>query len=223
MPWKINFFFYLTLGFSLVGFIFPTHMSQAIGFDIGDMFFWVYGFYILMPRNPVGEPRLYFNFQGFFLLISAIILLSVYSIQMRKAKLNGEYSKNLVYIVAIVYLFLYISYESTVFAVLQLSSWAFLFSGIFAIMGNRELKIYYINENKVNTQKEKIIGIVLLVLSLHLLLYFIPMILINLVPFGLNYHSLFFITAMFPELFIQLIILFYGIFSLIRANKQSRS
>jgi len=42
MIWKIKLFFYLSVGCSLCGFIFPTHVTQAVGYDIGDMVLWIY-------------------------------------------------------------------------------------------------------------------------------------------------------------------------------------
>lgn len=218
MPRKITFFFYLSFGCSLIGFIFPTHVSQAIGFDIGDMIHWVYGFYILIPRNPVGEPQLYFSFQGFFLLISAIILLVVSFVELRKAKFGNQYNENLIYVVAIILLMAGLFQELYGFIVMRLSSWVFIFSAIFAIMGNRELKIFYINENIINAKKERILGIVLVALSQISLVYTISMILIFGLPFGLNVFSLSIAINMFPGLFLQITLLFYGIYSLKRAK-----
>ena len=98
MEIKAKIFLYLTLGCSLIGLIFPTHISQAIGFDIGDMIHWVYGFYILIPRNPIGTPRFYLSLdlQGLILLTSAILLVIMIFVQLRKVNRGKQYDKNLI-------------------------------------------------------------------------------------------------------------------------------
>ena len=106
MPWKISIFFYLSLGCSLCVFIFPTHVTQAIGYDVGDMVHWIYGFYILFPCNPTEEIRIFFTFniQGYFLIINVIILVMVCFVELRNAKLGIRYEKNLIYAIAILQL-----------------------------------------------------------------------------------------------------------------------
>ncbi len=223
MLWRIKIFFYLSFSFSLCGFIFPTHVSQAIGFDIGDMVHWVYGFYILIPRNPVGEPKLYFNFQGFFLLISDIVLLVVSFIELRNVKLGNQYHKNLIYAIAILQLIAVQFYQYTGFIVMQLSIWGFFFSALFAFMGNKELNFFYIDKGIVNVKKERKLGVVLITISLIFLVTIVSMILLYVVPYGREVFSLSFTTNVFPTLILLLITLFYGINSLIRAKNKNRS
>lgn len=210
-------------GFSLIGLLFPTHLSQAIGFDIGDMIHWVYGFYILIPRNPPGEPRFFIslNIQGIFLLTSAFLLLSVVFVQLHKVKLGKRYEKNLIYIFAIIQLVSYLYHEFTGYIVLRLSSWAFLLSAISAIIGNRELKISYIDKNIVNEKRERTIGFALLILSLSSLVYTIFIMLIFGVPYGLDLLSFSFLVNIIPGFLLLLLMLFYGIYSLIRAKQQT--
>ncbi|MFX0048753.1 MAG: hypothetical protein ACFE8G_11375 [Candidatus Hermodarchaeota archaeon] len=220
---KFKLFFYAMFGFSLIGLLFPTHLSQAIGFDIGDMIHWVYGFYILIPRNPPGEPRFFIslNIQGIFLLTSAFLLLSVVFVQLHKVKLGKRYEKNLIYIFAIIQLVSYLYHEFTGYIVLRLSSWAFLLSAISAIIGNRELKISYIDKNIVNEKRERTIGFALLILSLSSLVYTIFIMLIFGVPYGLDLLSFSFLVNIIPGFLLLLLMLFYGIYSLIRAKQQT--
>lgn len=220
---KFKIFFYAMFGFSLIGLLFPTHLSQAIGFDIGDMIHWVYGFYILIPRNPPGEPRFFIslNIQGIFLLTSAFLLLGVVFVQLHKVKLGKRYEKNLIYIFAIIQLVSYLYHEFTGYIVLRLSSWAFLLSAISAIIGNRELKISYIDKNIVNEKRERTIGFALLILSLSSLVYTIFIMLIFGVPYGLDLLSFSFLVNIIPGFLLLLLMLFYGIYSLIRAKQQT--
>ncbi|NHJ22595.1 MAG: hypothetical protein EAX91_16735 [Candidatus Lokiarchaeota archaeon] len=220
---KAKIFLYLALGCSLIGLIFPTHISQAIGFDIGDMIHWVYGFYILIPRNPIGNPRFYLSLdvQGLILLTSAILLIIIIFVQLRKVNRGKQYDKNLIYIYAIVQIIAYSFHSFTEFIVVPLSSWAFLLGAIFAIIGNRELKIAYIDNNNVNARRERILGIVLVALASSALIYTNVMFLIFGLPYGLNLFSFLFAFTIIPGLILQLIILFYGIFSIRRAKLQS--
>ncbi|MFW9952047.1 MAG: hypothetical protein ACFFKA_18155 [Candidatus Thorarchaeota archaeon] len=220
---KAKIFFYITIGFTLIGLLFPTHLSQAIGFDIGDMIHWVYGFYILIPRNPPGEPKFFIslNIQGIFLLTSAFLLLSVIFVQLHKVKLGKRYDKNLIYIFAIIQLISYLYHEFSGYIVVQLSSWAFLLSAVLAIIGNRELKISYIDKNIVNRKRERTLGIVLFILSVSSLAYTIFMILIFGVPYGLDFFSFLLLINIAPGFLLLLILLFYGIYSLIRAKQQT--
>jgi len=218
MPWRIKIFFYLSLGLSLSGLIFPIYVTQAIGFDIGDMVHWIYGFYILIPRNPVGEPKLYFSFQGFFLLISAIVLLVVSFVELRNAKLGNRYNKNLIYVIAIIQL-MFVLYQLARWIVMYLSIWGFFFSVLFALIGSKELNLFYIDKGIVNVKKERKLGVVLITISLVFLIYSISTILLC----GGDVFSLSFATNLFPFLILLLIMLFYGINSLIRAKNKNRS
>ena len=217
MPWKISIFFYLSLGFSLCGFIFPTHVTQAIGWDVGDMVHWIYGFYILFPRNPVGEPKLYVSFNGIFLLICAIILISVSYVELRNVKFGEDYDKNLIYVIAFIQLLASYFYDLTGFTVMRLSTWGFIFSAIFALMGNKELKLYYINIGIVNIKNERILGAVLIILGLFSLVYTIFIIIFFTDVFYI--FSLSFAVNMLPGLILQLIMLLYGVYSLLKAKR----
>ena len=222
MPWKIRIFFYLSLGFSLCGLIFPTHVTQAIGWDIGDMVHWVYGFFILFPRNPVGEPRFCFGLQiqGLFLVVCAFFLVVVSFIELRNAKLGNRYDKNLIYKIAIIQLIASQFLELSGYIVMRLSSFGFIFSAIFALIGNKELKLFYIDKSIVNARKERILGVVLITISF---VYTISMVLSFAVPFGLDIFSLSFATNVFPGLILLITTLFYGFYLLIRANKRVKS
>ena len=227
MPWRIKIFFYLSLGFSLCEFIFPTHVSQAIGFDVGDMVHWIYGFYILIPRNPTEEIKLYIyiSFQGYFLIVWAIILLVVFFGELRNAKLGNPYDKNLIYAIAIIQLMASLfsqTYETSGITVMRLSSWGFIFSAIFALMGNKELNLFYIDKGIVNAKNERILGVVLITISLIFIVYGISIFLCCVAPFGTDVFSSF-ATAMLPVLILCLIMLFYGIYSLIRAKRKNKS
>ncbi len=224
MPWRIKIFFYLSLGFSIIELIFPTHVSQAIGIDVGDMVHWIYGFYILIPRDPTEEITLYIyiNFQGYFLIVWAFILLVVFFVELRNAKLGNPYDKNLIYAIAIIQLMASQYYVSFDIIVMQLSSWGFFFSAIFALMGNKELNLFYIDKSKVNIKNERILGVVLITISLILMVYGISIFLCCVAPFGTDVFSSF-ATAMLPVLILCLIMLFYGIYSLIRAKRKNKS
>ncbi|HUW89007.1 MAG TPA: hypothetical protein VMV43_00660 [Candidatus Nanopelagicaceae bacterium] len=223
MPWKISIYFYLSLGCSLCGLIFPTHVTQAIGFDIGDMIHWVYGFSILIPRNPVGEPKLYFSFLGVFLLVSAIVLLRVYFVQLRNAKLGNRYDKNRIYIIAVIQLMVFQFYINYGRVVLLLSIWGFMFGAIFAIIGNKELNLFYIRKGIVNARNERILGVVLITMSLILTVYIISIFLCCVVPFITDLFFLSFVIDMFPTLIMSIIMIFYGILSLKRAKRKNKS
>jgi len=221
MPWKIRIFFYFSLGFLLYGLIFPTHVSQSIGFDVGDMVHWIYGFYILIPRNPTEEIRLYFtiNIQCYFLIINAIILVVVCFVELRNAKLGIPYEKNLIYAIAILLLIVFQFYQLTGFIVMQLSSLGFYFSAIFAMIGNKELNLFYINKGIINVKNERILGVLLITISLISLVYTISMVLLFTIPFGIEVFSLSFATNVLPGLLLFLIMLIYGIISLIRGSR----
>jgi len=225
MPWKISIFFYLSLGCLLCGLIFPTHVTQAIGWDIGDMVHWIYGFYILIPRNPTEEITFYFtiNIQCYFLIINAIILVVVCFVELRNAKLGIRYEKNLIYAIAILLLIVLQLYQFSGFIVRLLSTWGFYYSAIFALIGNKELNVFYIDEGIVNVKNERILGIVLIILSLVWFIYNISMILFFAVPYGIDVFSPSFATGMFPALILLLIMLFYGIYSLLRAKRKNKS
>ncbi len=224
MPWRIKIFFYLSLGLSLSGLIFPIYVTQAIGFDIGDMVHWIYGFYILIPRNPTEEITLYIyiSFQGYFLIVWAIILLVVFFGELRNAKLGNPYNKNLIYAIAIILLMASQYYVSFEIITMRLSSWGFFFSAIFALMGNKELNLFYIDKGIVNVKNERILGVVLITISLILMVNGISIYLCCVDPFGTDGFSSFAI-AMLPALFLCLIMLFYGIYSLIRAKRKNKS
>ena len=225
MPWKIKIYFYLSLGFSIIELIFPTHVSQAIGFDVGDMVHWIYGFYILIPRDPTEEITLYISgniFQGYFLIVNAIILLVVFFGELRNAKLGNPYDKNLIYAIAIILLVVSQYYISFEFITMRLSSWGFFFSALFALMGNKELNLFYINKGIVNVKNERILGVVLITISLIFMVYGISIFLCCVAPFGTDEFSSFAIS-MLPALFLCLIMLFYGIHSLIRAKRKNES
>ncbi|MFX1446762.1 MAG: hypothetical protein ACFFCG_01335, partial [Promethearchaeota archaeon] len=136
-------------------------------------------------------------------------------------KLGKRYEKNLIYIFAIIQLVSYLYHEFTGYIVLRLSSWAFLLSAISAIIGNRELKISYIDKNIVNEKRERTIGFALLILSLSSLVYTIFIMLIFGVPYGLDLLSFSFLVNIIPGFLLLLLMLFYGIYSLIRAKQQT--
>jgi len=225
MPWKIKIFFYLSLGFSLCGFIFPTHVSQAIGFDIGDMVHWVYGFYILIPRNPVGEPQFYFTLQiqGLFLIVWSGFLVVVSFVELRNAKLGNRYDKNLIYVIAIIQLIASQFYQFTGLIVRQLSIMGFIFSAIFALIGNKELKLFYIDKGIVNAKNERILGVALITIFLISIVNGIYIFLCCVAPYGIDAISSLFVIDMFPGLILLLIMLFYGIYSLTRAKRKNKS
>jgi len=212
MPWKISIFFYLSLGCLLCGFIFPTFVTQAIGYDIGDMVHWIYGFYILFPRNPAYEITIYINdniSRAYFLTFIAFVLVVESFSELRHAKLDDDrYHKNRIYIIAFLQLMASIMYISSVFFVVLLSAYGFFFSAIFALIGNKELKVFYIDNGLVNAKKEIIIGILLVLLPLIILALSIPF--INRIAFD-----------MIPALIFLLTIIIYGICTLIRAKRKN--
>ena len=227
MPLRIKIFFYLSLGLSLSGLIFPTYVSQAIGFDIGDKVNWIYGFYILIPRNPTGDMILYIDYYriilGCFLILITIILLVVSFVELRNAKLGNRYNKNLIYVIAFIQLMTSFYFEFNDYIVLQLSIWGFIFSALFALIGNKELNLFYIDKGIVNVKKERKLGVVLITISLVFLIYSISMILHSAVRYGTDVFSLQSAINLFPLLILLLIMLFYGINSLIRAKRKNKS
>ena len=225
MPWKIRIFFYFSLGFLLYGLIFPTHVSQAIGFDVGDMVHWIYGFYILIPRNPTEEIRLYFtiNIQCYFLIINAIILVAVCFVKLRNAKLGIRYEKNLIYAIAILLLIVLQFYQLSGFIVMRLSSYGFFYCAIFAMIGGKELNVFYIDKGIVNAKNERTLGVALIIISLVSFVYTISMVLLFAVPYGIDVLSLSDAINLFSGLILLLIMLFYGINSLIRAKRKNKS
>ncbi len=226
MPRKIDIYFYLSLGFSLCGFIFPTHVSQAIGFDVGDMVHWIYGYYILFPRNPTGEIELYNNSSGpsYFFIFIAVLFLVVSFVELRSAKRGNRYDKNLIYVIAFIQLMASQFYElNNLIIVMRLSIWGFIFSALFALMGNKELNLFYIDKGVVNVKKERKLGVILITISLIFLVYIISMILPSVVLFEVDVFLLSFASNMYPALILLLIMLYYGINSLIRAKNKNRS
>jgi len=227
MPWKINIYFYLSLGFSLCGFIFPTYVTRAIGYNIGDMAHWIYGYYTLFPSDPSQEIITYINdniFQSYFLIVSTIILLLVSFIELRYAKLDDDrYTKNLIYAIACIQLIASIIYLSSEFVVIMLSIWGFIFSALFALIGNKELNLFYIDKSIVNVKKERKLGVVLITISLIFLVYIISEILRFAVLFSIDVFSLSFASIMYPALILLLIMLIYGINSLTRAKRKNKS
>ena len=227
MPWKISIFFYLSVGCSLCGFIFPTHVTQAVGYDIGDMVLWIYGYYTLFPRDPTIEITTYVNnnrFQGYFLIfITAFLVIELFS-QMRYARLDDDrYKKNRIYIIATIQLIASQLYITSNIIFMMLSAWGFIFSATFAAIGNKELKLFYIDKAIVNAKKELIIGILLIPFPLYMLVGSIPYIIEMVVLYGLDEFMLEFVTMWLPNLILLLIMIIYGINSLIRAKRKNKS
>jgi len=221
MPWKISIFFYLSLGFSLYGLIFPTHISQAIGFDVGDMVHWVYGFYIIFPRNPVREPEFFFSLQiqGIALIVCTILLHMASFIALRKAKHGNQYEKNLIYTIAIILLIASQIYQASGFTVMQLSIFGFLFSATFALIGSKELNLFYIHKGRVYAKIEKNLGLILITVSLISIGYIIWLLFYNILPYVTDAFSSPFIIDMIPGLIFSLLLFFYGIISLMRGSR----
>lgn len=233
MLWRIKLFFYLSVGFSLCGFIFPTGVTVAIGYHIGDMVHWIYGYYTLFPRDPSYEIVTYISnnrFQAYFLIfITAFLVIELFA-QMRYARLDDDlYKKNRIYIVAVIQLMANLFYISSEFLVMMLSSWGFIFSATFALIGNKELKLFYIDKGIVNAKREKIVGILLIPFPLYMLVGSIHMlvgstyILEMVVLYGIDEFMLSFVTMWLPELILLLIPLIYGINLLIRAKRKNKS
>jgi len=219
MPWKISILFYLSLGFSLCGFIFPSFVSRGI-YPYGGiacyMVHWVYGFYIQIPSNPIEEITLDIvlynrNIPGYFLISITIILLVVSFIELGNAKRGTRYHKDIIYLFAFTQIIAsqYFEIYSSI-VVMHLSSWGFYYSAIFASMGNKELKLFYVDEGIGSVKKA--VSFILKINGVYIFLYWIfPVRLVA-------YSSLSsFVTEMLPALILYLVILFYGIYSLIRA------
>jgi len=223
MPWRIKIFFYLSLGLSLSGLIFPIYVTQAIGFDIGDMVHWIYGFYILIPRNPTGEMILYIDYYkmipGCFLIVITIILQVVSFVELRKAKLGNQYEKNLIYTIAIILLIASQIYQASGFTVMQLSIFGFLFSATFALIGSKELNLFYIHKGRVYAKIEKNLGLILITVSLISIGYIIWLLFYNILPYVTDAFSSPFIIDMIPGLIFSLLLFFYGIISLMRGSR----
>jgi len=207
MSRKFRIYFYIALFCSILGLIFPTHVSQAIGFDFGDMIHWVYGFYILIPRYPVGEPRFYFNLhvQGIFLFVSAIILLFVITIEMRNFKHGGQLHKHSVYLSALVLILAIVFYETSGLIAMRLSLSGFTFSAIFALIGNYYLNAYNIDEKVINYKRRRIVGGLLLILSIISLINIIILIIFFVIPYNIA-----FLLEMLPALILLSIVIYFG-------------
>lgn len=205
MSRKFRIYFYLALFFSIFGLIFPTHVSQAIGFDIGDMIHWVYGFYILIPRNPVGELKLYFNFHGLLIFVSAIILLFVITSEMRNFKRGEQHNKYSVYLSALALILTILVNETSGFIVMRLSSWGFTFSAIFALMGNYYLNLYNIDENVINYKRKRTVGVLLLIFSIISLINIIYVIICYVIPYNIPFP-----LEMLPALILLLLVIYFG-------------
>lgn len=212
MPWKISIFFYLSLGCSLCGFIFPTFVTQAIGYDIGDMVHWIYGFYILFPRNPAYEITAYSNDnigQAFLLIFITLVLVVESFSELHHAKFDDiRYHKHRIHIIAFLQLMASIMYITSENLVVLLSGYGFFFSAIFTLIGNKELKVFYIDKGLVNANKEIILGILLVLLPIIIPVVLIPFI------YRIAYD-------MIPALILLLTISIYGIYTLIRAKRKN--
>ena len=218
MPWKVRYFFYLILVFSIFGFIFPTHISVAIGYDIGKMIHWVYGFYIVIPSDPTIELSVFFNPEGLILVSTNVLLLLVFSTQLHRVKRGKPFKKNLIYVIALTQIIAWFFLQP--YSILRISSWTFPLSAIFAIIGNRELKITYIKKNNVKQKNDIRIGISLLALSILGLIITLDLIVIYIIRYELESVSLLFQLDVIPTLTLELVMLSYGIFSLFRINKK---
>ena len=213
MPKKIFTYFYLSLIFSIIGLFFPTHISQPIGFDIGDFVHWVFGFYIFIPRNPVGELKFYFtlSIQGFFLITSTSILLVIFFTEIKNCKIGEQYNKNRVLISALLLILAILFYDTTSGLIfIRISSWAFIYSAIFALIGNKKLIKQYLDEG-INIRKKSdiIFGIILLTLSIYGLINSLFIIFYSIILYEIN---LFYITSqILPGLSLLCILLTFGI------------
>lgn len=213
MPKKIFLYFYLSLIFSIIGLIFPTHVSQPIGFDIGDFVHWVFGYYIHIPRNPVGELKFYFtlSIQGFFLITSALILLVIFFTEIKNCKIGEQYNKNRV-IISVLFLILAIFFYETTsgIIVIELSIVAFIYSAIFALIGNKKIIKQYLDEG-INIRKKSdiIFGIILLTLSIYGLINSLFIIFYSIILYEIN--SFYITSQILPGLSLLCILLIFGI------------
>ncbi|MBY9010595.1 MAG: hypothetical protein KGD74_12080 [Candidatus Lokiarchaeota archaeon] len=215
MFWRIKIFFYLSIGLSLCGLIFPTHETH-FSFDVGNLVHWAYGLHIFMPGNPGREPEFDFSLQiqGLFLVFISSYLIVELIVQMRYARLDDyRYKKNLIYTIAIIQL-LASQFQLSGFRDRPLYAFIFSFSSIFALIGNKELKLFYFNVGEVNDKMELILGIVLITMSLISIVSVIR----NVFPYDPEAFSLQFITEIIFGFIFFLIVLLYGLISLKRGN-----
>lgn len=235
MPWKVNIFFYLSIGFSIIGFTFPTHVTEVyLSTDyfstyIGEMVHWIHGYYILMPWDPTEEIIYYFNsnltslnIQSHFLILGTLVLHLVSYIVLHNAKLGKRWGKYPVYIIAFIQLIACQYYESFEFFLMHLSIWGFIFSGYFAIMWNRELNFFYRSKSIEKVKNKNMFNVVLKSLNLILRVFLISSLLFFLIQDSEYGFSLFSFIEMLPASILLLLMIIYEIFSLVRVKKSKK-
>jgi hypothetical protein len=136
-------YFYLALFFSLLGFIFPIYITWAIGFDIGDIYEWVWGLQIIIPRNlKESLIGVYWvpSYSKFILSSSAIVFVVLILVEIKNLKHGKIYHKKNVMYASIFLLILVLFYQFGTGWGIPLSINFFFLSVILAFLGNSKVK-----------------------------------------------------------------------------------
>ena len=135
-------YFYLALFFSLLGFIFPIYIAWAIGFDVGDIYEWVWGLEIVIPRNLEVPLGVYWvpSFYKLILFSSAIVFVLLILVEIKNLKHGKTYHKKNVTYASIFLLILVIFCQIDCILCIPLSTNFFFLSVILAFLGNSNVK-----------------------------------------------------------------------------------
>jgi hypothetical protein len=219
-------YFYISIIFGLIGIFFPTYVSGAIGFDIGDFINWSFGLYLHIPLNPIEETRFYYHLNiGIILTLCIFWLIGTIYYDIRKIKREKEFDSKSIVIIVISVLIINSIYLSSDLITLMLFGVAFEFSSIFALIGTYQVNEYLIMERykkrKWNIKTQKLFGILILAISLGSLIYLVVIFFMFAYPFGLTVVISDYIQT-FPTALLFLLILIFGVVYIRKSNKISQ-
>ncbi len=130
-------YFYMASLCTTLALIFPTHVSQAIGFDVGDFIHWSFGFYIFIPRTHEYITTLFFDssFYTVFLTGSAVVFTIMMLFEGIYLKRKNFYHSELVITATLVLLASVFIYSLISFIVIPISLFGYSISIILSIIG----------------------------------------------------------------------------------------
>ncbi len=218
-------YFYLSIIFGLIGIFFPTHVSKALGFDIGVFFNWVFGLYLHIPLNPIEETRFYYHLNiGIILTLYIFWLIGTIFYNIKTIKREKKFDSKSIVLLVMSVLIINTIYLSSDFIILMLFGVAFEFSSIFALIG-----IYQVNEQlikegyqkrKWNQKNLRLFGILTVAISLGSLVYLVVIFFMFAYPFGISVITNYYIQ-MFPNALLLLLIFIFGFYYIRKSNRIS--
>lgn len=128
----------LAVFFLLLGIIFPVYITQAIGFDIGDILEWSWGLQIIIPRNlETHVIEIHYVPYGLPLAVTTITVIMVIMLFIEIRILNQKYnyfrycSLGLAFFLTMMMIF----YQIDRIMIIPISIYFYFIGGILTIIG----------------------------------------------------------------------------------------